>query len=478
MRRYLYLVLTVFFLISCATTEKEQPAETELPSKEAEEKERKQPKVEESEQEKEAKLMTRIEEEVALGNTKKALRLFEESRTTEPSIPEDKFLYALLLLSDGQMDAAEKQLNSVLQDDPGHVEALFNLALIDGVRGDTKEQKKKLEEVIEKDPDSVEARAAMAEVMLSERKYKRAGALFSEVLEEEPENSQVLSGYAKVLLRQDKPEKALELLNRAAEADPQNMFVYIDRGSAKLALEDLRGAEEDLTKAIALNPAYYWNYVDRGRIRFHMGENKAAVEDFTRAIELNPDLFYPYVYRAGLLDDLGKDEQALADYEEVVERKHDYFFAYEPMGKLYYLEKEWKEAHRYFHKAYEFQKEQYHYLLLAALSLKKTGDEKAVHEYIEEVIGNIPRDSLYYHVARTFSEKGYDRRALNLVEKSADKHLKAQTLFFLASYYLEEDKTTLAQTYLFEALDGLYSTDVEKELAEWELNKMTGENIE
>ena len=101
-----------------------------------------------------------------------------------------------------------------------------------------------------------------------------------------------------------------------------------------------------------------------------------------------------------------------------------------------------------------------------------------MREYIEEVIGNIPRDSLYYHVARTFSEKGYDRRALHLVEKSTDKHLKAQMLFFLASYYLEEEQITLAQTYLFEARDGLYSTDVERELVEWELDKMTGDNNE
>ena len=42
------------------------------------------------------------------------------------------------------------------------------------------------------------------------------------------------------------------------------------------------------------------------------------------------------------------------------------------MGKLYYMEREWKKARQYFHKAYEFQKDQYRYLLLAALSLKKT----------------------------------------------------------------------------------------------------------
>ena len=69
MRRYIYLVLTVSFLIGCATTEKQQPSdEVEKPKKRVE--------AEESEQEKESEIHNKNRRRDSFGKHEKSAASF------------------------------------------------------------------------------------------------------------------------------------------------------------------------------------------------------------------------------------------------------------------------------------------------------------------------------------------------------------------------------------------------------------------
>jgi hypothetical protein len=140
------------------------------------------------------------------------------------------------------------------------------------------------------------------------------------------------------------------------------------------------------------------------------------------------------------------------------------------------MQKEWKKARHFYHKAFEFQKEKYTYPLMAALCLKRAGDEKQLEQYLKGIIDTIPRDDLAYHMGRTLLDPGYDRNFTYRLEEEKEKKYKYRILFYLATYYYLENKITLAQTYFLEVRDNLDPTFMEHRLAQWELTQM-GEGI-
>ena len=424
------------------------------------------PPEEETRKEKEERTYEEIRSAINAGKPGKALAAFEKSYPTPPEDLEGKLLYASLLISSKKLEQADRILTGILSDQPQHPEALYNKALIRGMQGRTEKQKKLLQRTVSSEGEFADAHASLGEIYLQEENVEKATEQFEKSLAIE-DNFAARMGYGHLLLREGKFEKALEQLNRAIELNPRFSLAYADRGRARAKLDELDAALEDYTRAIEIAPDNYWNRIDRGKLRLETGELEKASRDFTRAAELKPDFFLAHVYLAGIYNDQNKPERALEKYERVLELNSDYYPVYKPAAVNHYLQENYRRAAELFQREFERYKEKqrdHGLALMSALCHMQGGDKAAAQKLLDRTMKKAGKDSIFYHLARMYSNNNYTDYLMNELKKVEEKPKEIRALFYLASYYDMHDHSNLARKYYMEVTDanlfGIYETRI------------------
>ncbi len=460
--------LFVLYLSGCATSSRiEKPAEEAgIPSEVAGQKEKTAVVVEPERED----VYESVGSYLLAGDPVKAIEAYETALSANPEDPTTLVLYAKLLFSAGEIPKAKETLADILAAHPSHEDALFNLALIEGFEGNKKEQKRLLENLLKVHPEHAEANAAIGELFLENKDLKKAKESFQKSLDKDPSNIVALIGMGNLHMRQSELDKAKSFLDRAVNEAPDYAFAYTDRSRVRESQNDTKGALEDISKAIELAPDYVWNYIDRAKLNLRYGSRSEALKDLNIAVSMDPGIFVSYVYRAGIYDELDRLEEALADYRTVIRLKPEYYFAYSAAGIILYKNGEFAVARDMFLKASMYEKQEYSYPLLVALCYKKEKREQDAKKYLAQAINSLPRQSLYYDMARFYMDPSYDGFIVSQVNKEKSPALKAKMLFYLAAQYsLNERMLPVAQKYFLETKDKLSPDTLEYKLAVSEL---------
>jgi tetratricopeptide (TPR) repeat protein len=414
--------------------------------------------------------------QVIAGDYEAAIAAYEKSRAESPDSLETQTLYGGLLMIAGDVEAAKEVLQQALELDEANTNALYYLSLIEGFEGNEAAQIDLLEGILEIEPESVEANSSLGEIYLVNNDLENAEKYFEAALgsEEAGEGGNLVAnmGYAKVLAKTDRKEEALKQYNEAVEIAPDYSFARIDRGKLLSSMSDYDAAEADFTAAIELEPDYYWHYIDRGKLRL-LGKSDldGALEDFSKAIEIRPDHFYAYIYRGGIMEDKKDYKQAYEDYSFVISERPDYYYAYEALGTLAFIQEEYVESHEYFKKAISYDRDRPDLILMSLLAMYPEYSIGERKDYFNSVLRQLDRQSLYYHVARSLVEPGYEQIAFRNIEGEKDRVFKYQMLFYLAVVYYWEDRQSLAFPYFDAMQTELMPGMSEKRISEWLLSK-------
>ncbi len=420
----------------------------------------------------EMKRLEEIEKLIQAGATGKAVELYEKHFSANSGTAEDLLVYGMLLFNAGRIDDAGEALDKADRLEPGNREILYNLALVEGARGDSEAQREVLKRIINDYPDDADVHTSLGNLYLAENKRKEAEESFLAALEADEDHVEARMGLGDVFFEREKYEEALEEYDRVIAGSPDYASAYSQRGRARMADKDFGGALSDLARAIELDPDYFWNYLDRGRMLLRQGETDKALEDFSRAIELNNSIFFPFAYRGAIYERRGMVEKAVSDYERTVELKPDYYFAHSALGALYFGKHEWAKAAGAFKTAAPFVKEDYALPLLAGVAMIRGGDADKAADYLTESMKKVSRDSIFYHLYRLFIEPGYENSIIYRIEQLEDEEIKYRALFYVGQHYIIEGRYHPAELYLLEAKDRLPEEAVEAGLAAGELERM------
>ncbi|TVQ38302.1 MAG: tetratricopeptide repeat protein [Spirochaetaceae bacterium] len=408
---------------------------------------------------------------MSLGDPQAAIAAYEEARRGRPEDPRTRVLLSGLLLAAGQFETAASVLDAVLEAEPDNPDALFNRALLLGYDGETERQSELLHRVIERQPDNAQAHAALGENYLQRGRITQARAAFQTGLEYDPDNFVALVGLGNTLLRQREHQEAEKVLTRAVEIDPQYSFAWSDRGRARARQHNLFDAEQDLNRAIELQPDFSWHYVDRARVRAERRDFRGAIDDYTRAIALEPSVFLSYANRGRLYATVGESDRAYRDYTTALEMRPDYHAAFAPLGMLTFMRQEWERSAGYFRRAWQYEESQYGYPLLAALALRNNDDEAGARRYLNSVLNQLPRDTLYYDMARFYITPNVDSRLLRQIEQESNRMIKAQMYFLMGGHYELRGQNRLARTVYLQTEEQRLPQLIESQLATWALDQ-------
>ncbi len=135
---------------------------------------------------------------ISVGDPEKALSEYEQASAKEPESRETRLLYSRLLLLAGRLDEAQAELNELVAVDPQNTDALFNLSLIEGIRGNVAAQKGFLQELIGIEKEHAHAQASIGEIILIGENYPQAREYFGYVLTVDTKTTLAIMGWGTI----------------------------------------------------------------------------------------------------------------------------------------------------------------------------------------------------------------------------------------------------------------------------------------
>jgi tetratricopeptide (TPR) repeat protein len=379
-------------------------------------------------------------------------------------------LKASVLGSAGRGGEARAIVERIISEEPDNTEALYVLSTLESALGKEREQKALLERLIKIEPNHVRGLIALGDMAFQTRSLSTAAAYYDKALAAEPDNGGALVGRAGVYRYQRNPKQAETLLNKAVVLYPQWTRPLTDRARLYESAGFYTDALNDLDRAKKINDNDYWIAVDRGIVLVDLDRKEEALVEFDRAIAMDPDIFLPYVYSAGIKDDFGNFEGAEQDYTILARLNPEYYFAFEGVGIHKMRKGLWAEARDNFMEAYKQSPDTTSYALLASLCWMRASRPQDPRSFLAQAIRRVQRDSLDYALLRLYQELNGDGDVAIRLDKETDVVLKAQMLYYLASYYDVRGNTALANRYY----NQVYQMG-QQPIIEWRLNEMAME---
>jgi uncharacterized protein (TIGR02466 family) len=230
---------------------------------------------------------------------------------------EKNFKQAQTFHKEGNLCKAEQIYRAILEKQPKHTDAYYNLGVIMHTLGKLKEAEKYFQKAIELKPDFAEA-------------YNNLGSSLFEL---------GMSNEAEISFR-----KAIELKPDFAEG-------YLNLGFALYKLDQPLDAIVNFKKALEFKPNLVIAYIHLGLVMNKLTKFNEAETFFKKAINLKPNDAELYNHLANTVLKIDKIDEAITNYKKAIELKSDFFDSYNNLGVVYYNIKKLEEAEIFFNKA-------------------------------------------------------------------------------------------------------------------------------
>ena len=309
------------------------------------------------------------------------------------TISRDEFARAVRLHQAGELDAAARLYESVLDDDRSHADALHLLGMLRHHQGQNRLAARLIGKAVVLRPDVAVFHASLGEV------HRALGQL----------EAAVARGCEAIRLGLDDPAArnnlglALHLLGRYAEAAgaflnvlqsrPDDAMAHTNLGAALRALGEQARALEHMKRAVELDPQFASARNNLGQFLLETGRSDLALPHCQAAVALQPEMAEAHnnlgnVYRA-----LGHFAEARWCYGEAIRKNPEMSQACVSLALTLQLEGRWDDALPWFRRAIEIRPGSTDYLaLLAEAEVDREHYEEAIDCY-QKIIERDPGDA-------------------------------------------------------------------------------------
>ncbi len=244
------------------------------------------------------------------------LQLLSRLRTTR-SLARD-FREALSLQQKGHLPEAARLYRDVLQRDPGHVQALFNLGLVRVRQGGLDDAIGLLGEALRRQPDFAEAHNALAIALRLSGHHEEALAHYAQALAIKPDYAEVENNIGIALQGRGRSPEAIAHFERAVSLKPDYAEAENNLGAALRAVHRYEEAAAHYRRALAANPGSAAAHSNLGSALQLLVRHDQALAQFDRALALKPDLAEAHHGRGTVLRTLGRLDMAQQALERAI----------------------------------------------------------------------------------------------------------------------------------------------------------------
>lgn len=227
---------------------------------------------------------------------------------------ENFFLQATSYHDSGQLDLAAEYYLEVVNANPTHSKALFNLALVQYDLGNFSKSAIPLEKLMELDPTDKGTFELYGLTQYQLGHYDQAIAAYDVALEAGPSDG-ILVNKALAFAETGRPKAALQNFDEALRLNPSNFNACQGKGIALMELGQQQLAITWFNQALDLRPGDELALSNRAIAYFSVGEISKAMNDFSSALsrDRNSEI---YLARARCQFASGNLEDAFFDAKE------------------------------------------------------------------------------------------------------------------------------------------------------------------
>jgi len=237
----------------------------------------------------------------------------------QPAAPQQSAQAALAgaqqAIEEKQYDTAIALLENFLLENPGHGEALFNLAYAYSLAGRNSDAIETYRQALEVEPKLFPARFNLGVLLLRSDKPAEAAEELLHAAELEPENYRAHLFAAAALKSSGRKEEALAHYRRAAELKPDEAEPRRAMLALLLEKNDVAGAEAVLDELLVLQPEAPDLMRLRGEFLLQKNQFEEALATFEKGLEVKPEDADLHLTVARLYRAQGKPEEALRHFE-------------------------------------------------------------------------------------------------------------------------------------------------------------------
>ncbi|MGH9787393.1 MAG: tetratricopeptide repeat protein [Candidatus Acidiferrales bacterium] len=218
-------------------------------------------------------------------------------------------------IEEKRYDTAILLLENFLLENPGHGEALFNLAYVYSLAGRNSDAIDTYRQTLEVEPKLFPARFNLGMLLAKEEKTAEAAEEFLRAAELEPENYRAHLFAAAALEESGRKDEALAHYRRAAELEPKNPEPRRALLTLLLEKDDVAGAEELLAELLQLEPAAPDLLRLRAELLLRREQDEEALAAFEDYLQVKPDDSSAHLALGRLYRSRGKPEEALRHFQ-------------------------------------------------------------------------------------------------------------------------------------------------------------------
>ena len=185
-------------------------------------------------------------------------------------------------------------------------------------RGRPAEARFALEAVVQRDPGHFQALHELALLACDARDPRASIELFHRALAVRPDHAGTHCNLGTAYKEAGRSADALSCYDRAIALQPLFAEAHYNRGNTLKDLGRLEEAVASYGRAIELRPDLAAAHANRGVVLLDLGQPALALEDFDRAIALRPGHAATHTNRGSALSELGRLEEAIASHERAL----------------------------------------------------------------------------------------------------------------------------------------------------------------
>lgn len=193
-----------------------------------------------------------------------------------------------LLLSQGRIEEADKQIRAYLEEDPTSEYGRYLLAYILFYKGESRKSEEVLLQLQSEDPENTAYLALLAEINLKEEEYEAAEHKTDQLLEMDPHEVRFHNLKSRLKFAQRYYDGALRFANSALVIDPENLEALNQKALLAGILGDKNVASNAVLEALEQNPEDPYTIANHGHQLLQQGKVKEALERLSEALRLNP----------------------------------------------------------------------------------------------------------------------------------------------------------------------------------------------
>lgn len=256
------------------------------------------------------------------GKNREGIDILTPLTTNYPKWPEPFFYLALAHFSKGEIELAQKNIDTALQN--GQTVSRYHTlaAQIYLVKGESEAAGKSASIALSLEKRNFNAAKILAKALIQGKKFKEAVELIEGAEKQVPNDADLIGNLGLAYLGLEDKEKARTAFARLLALSPENSKA-LALLAALTAGNDITKAQEMVENQIKKTPKAGGHYMLLGDLLVRQKKFNEAIASYKKAQELAPNNPQPYVIIARLMGSLGKTDEAIKELQDLLAKQPD-----------------------------------------------------------------------------------------------------------------------------------------------------------